>query len=179
MDKAPDSFQWLILFGLQAIGLILLSQLNHTLATISLFLFINGLFLTFPALYLPLGQGIGLVSLFSIFYDSGEPWTLGASLIPNLLIFIIVYHLRNRINHDRREVIKPVVLLINILLFLYYTTLAGLRFAVNSEFVFLNLTHLLLSQITLYIISGWLIAYHKSVLLMFNIDAEATLRATK
>lgn len=179
MDKNPDSFQWLILFILQAIGLILLSQLNQTLTTLSLFLFINGLFLAFPALYLPLGQGVVLVFLFSIFYDSGESWSIGTSLIPNLVVFTIVFYLRNRINHDRREVIKPVVLLINLILFLYYTVLAGLRFEVNSQFVFLNLTHLLVSQIILFISSGWLISYHKSVLLMFNIDTEATLRATK
>lgn len=179
MDKNPDSFQWLILFILQAIGLILLSQLNQTLTTLSLFLFVNGLFLAFPALYLPLGQGIVLVFLFSIFYDSGESWSIGTSLIPNLVVFTIVFYLRNRINHDRREVIKPVVLLINLILFLYYTVLAGLRFEVNSQFVFLNLTHLLVSQIILFIASGWLISYHKSVLLMFNIDTEATLRATK
>ncbi len=179
MDKNPDSFQWLILFILQAIGLILLSQLNQSLASLSLFLFINGLFLAFPALYLPIGQGIGLVFLFSIFYDSGESWSIGTSLIPNLVVFTIVFYLRNRINHDRREIIKPVVLLINLLLFLYYTVLAGLRFEVNSQFVFLNLTHLLVSQIILFIVSGWLISYHKSILLIFNIDTEATLRASK
>jgi hypothetical protein len=174
MDKHPESYQWLILFVVQAIGLILLSQLNHTLVTISLFLFINGLFIAFPALYLPLGQGIGLVFLFSLFYDSGESWDIGTSLFPNLIIFTFVYYLRSRIGNKRRSVIKPVTLLINLGLFLYYTVLASRRYGLDAQFIFLNLLHLIVSQLVLLVAAGWLISYHKHVLVMFNVDSEAT-----
>ncbi|MDA1065680.1 MAG: hypothetical protein O3C43_04175 [Verrucomicrobia bacterium] len=147
--------------------------MNHSLATVSLFIFINGLFIAFPALFLPLGQGIGLVTLFSLFYDSGESWNIGTSLIPNLLIFILVYYLRSRIGHKRKSVIKPVTLLINLGLFLYYTILASLRYDLTSQFIFLNLVHLVVSQLVLLIVAGWLISYHNYVLLMFNIDSRA------
>jgi hypothetical protein len=179
MDKHPVSYQWLILFIVQAIGLILLSQLNQTLATVSLFIFINGLFIAFPALFLPLGQGIGLVVLFSLFYDSGESWDLGTSLLPNLSIFTLVYYLRSRIGHKRRSVIITVTLLINVALFLYYTVLASLRFDLTSQFIFLNLVHLLVSQLVLLVVAGWLISYHNFVLLMFNIDLGASYETDK
>ena len=179
MDKHPDSYQWLILFLVQAIGLILLSQLNQTLATVSLFIFINGLFIAFPALFLPLGQGIGLVVLFSLFYDSGESWNIGASLFPNLSIFTLVFYLRNRIGHKRKSIIKPVTLLINLGLFLYYTILASLSYELTSQFIFLNLVHLLVSQLLLLIVAGWLISYHSYVLMMFNIHSGASYETEK
>ena len=94
MDKNPESYQWLCLFVLQSLALMLLSQLNQSLASVSLFLFINGLLVTFPALFLPLGQGMTTVVLMALFYDSGESWKLGTSLFPNLLSFTIVFYIR-------------------------------------------------------------------------------------
>ena len=179
MDKKPESYQWLVVFVFQAIFLVLLSQLNQTLATVSLFLFINGLLISFPALFLPLGQGMASVVLLSIFYDSGESWSIGTSLAPNLLAFTIIYHVRGRIRHDKRRVFKPVVLLTNLALFIYYTLLAGVRFEFTSQFVFLNLSHLLESQLVLLAVSGWLIDYQKEVLQMFKIDVDATYRAAE
>lgn len=179
MDKNPEAYQWLILFLLQAVAIMLLSQLNQSLTTVSLFLFINGLFITFPGLFLPLGQGVAVVVLLSIFYDSGESWKLGTSLIPNLALFAFVYYLRNRIRYDRRSVIKHIILLVNSVLFFYYTVLAGIRWEVTSPFVFLNLVHLLVSQLVLLAVSGGLITFQKDVLRMFRIDIRTSLRGTK
>lgn len=179
MDRNPESFQWLILFVFQAIGLILLSQINQSLAAVSLFLFINGLFIAFPALFLPFGQGIALVFLFSLFYDSGESWSIGTSLVPNLTTYTIVYYLRNRIRYDRKQVIKPVILLVNLVLFMYYTVLAAMRFETTSQFIFLNLLHLLVSECVLFVTAGWLVVYQKDLLRMFRIDVGAISRATK
>lgn len=179
MDKNPESYQWLILFVVQAIALVLISQLNLTLATVSLFLFINGLFIAFPALFLPIGQGFTLVFLFSIFYDSGESWAIGTSLAPNLITFTIVYYLRHRIRYIRTGATRPVILLVNLVLFLFYTILAGIRFPVSSEFVFLNLVHLLTSELVLLLIANPLIVFQKDVLLMFKVDLAVTSRAPK
>ncbi len=179
MDKNPESYQWLILFILYGVALILLSQLNQSLATVSLFLFINGLLVSFPALFLPLGQGIATVFLFSIFYDSGESWKIGTSLVPNLVTFTALYYLRDRIQHNNRRVYKMVVLIVNLILYLYYTILAGAAYGVTSQFVFLNLLHLLVSEFVLFLVAGLLITYQKDVLRMFNIDVDASLRAAK
>ncbi len=179
MDKNPESYQWLIIFILHAIGLILLSQLNQSLATVSLFLFVNGLLISFPALFLPLGQGITAVFLVSIFYDSGEPWDMGASLAPNLITFTALYYLRDRIQSNNLWVYKAVVLIANLVLFLYYTILAGRNYGVTAQFVFLNLIHLLVSELVLFLVAGLLITYQKDVLRMFNIDVDASLRSAK
>lgn len=179
MDKNPESYQWLILFILYGIVLILLSQLNQSLATVSLFLFMNGLLVSFPALFLPLGQGITAVFLFSIFYDSGESWNIGVSLVPNLVTFTVLYYLRDRIQYDNRSAYKMVVLVVNLILYLYYTILAGSTYGVTSQFVFLNLLHLLVSEFVLFLVAGLLISYQKDVLRMFNIDVDASLRAAK
>ncbi|MCB1123031.1 MAG: hypothetical protein KJT03_15860, partial [Verrucomicrobiae bacterium] len=155
MDKSPESYQWLVIFLLHMVIVLLLSQLNQTLATVSLFLFINGLLVTFPALFLPFGQGIVAVILLSIFYDSGESWDIGTSLIPYLITFVIIYYTRPRIRYQEKNVFKSVVLVANLALFVYYTVLAGTRFGTSSSFVLLNLTHLVFSQLVLYIFSGW------------------------
>ena len=179
MDKNPESYQWLCLFVLQSLALMLLSQLNQSLASVSLFLFINGLLVTFPALFLPLGQGMTTVVLMALFYDSGESWKLGTSLFPNLLSFTIVFYIRDRIQYDKRRVYKTVVLLTNLFLFAYYTFLAGMNYGVTSQFVFLNLVHLLVSELVLLGVSGWLISFQKDVLRMFNIDVDGILRVAK
>jgi hypothetical protein len=179
MDKNPESYQWLVLFILQAILLILLSQLNQSLATVSIFLFINGLLITFPALVFFWGQGLATVLMLTLFYDSGEAWKLGDSLIPNLTAFTIIYILRGRIRYDKIGVIKLVVLVTNLFLFVYYTVKAGARFPVTSPFVFLNLWHLLVSQLVLLAFSGWLITYHKEVLRMIQVDVDTNSRAAK
>ena len=127
MNKNPESYQWLVLFSLQALALILLSQLNQSLSTVSLFLFINGLFIAFPALYLPLGQGVASIILLTIFYDSGESWKLGTSLVPYLMIFTVIYNIRGRIRYEKKRVYKSVILLANLTLYIYYTVLAGIN----------------------------------------------------
>ena len=179
MDKNPESFQWLVVFVFQSIFLILLSQLNQSLGTVSLFLFLNGLLISFPALYLPLGQGMASVILLSVFYDSGESWSIGTSLFPNLLTFTIIYYARERIRYEKRSVYKPVILLANLALYVYYTILAGARFEFTSQFVFLNLMHMLVSQLVLLTVSGWLISYQKEVLQMFKVTVDATYRGAK
>ena len=179
MDKNPESYQWLILFALHGLALILLSQLNQTLATVSLFLFVNGLLISFPALFLPLGQGMAAVFLISIFYDSGEPWKMGASMIPNLITFTALYYIRDRIQYNNRRVFMMVALTANLFLFLYYTILAGSSYGITSQFVFLNLVHLLMSELVLFVFAGLLLVYQKDVLRMFNIDVDASLRAAK
>ena len=152
----------------------LLSQLNQTLATVSLFLFINGLLISFPALFLSLGQGVATIILLSIFYDSGESWPIGTSLFPNLFAFTAIYFARGRIRYHRRSLFKTVILLVNLALFIYYTILAGFRMEFTPPFIFLNLTHLLFSQLVLFAVSGWIIAYQKGVLQMFKVDINAT-----
>ena len=179
MDKNPESYQWLIIFGLQALALILLSQINQSLGSVSLFLFVNGLLVTFPALFMPLGQGMAAVILLTVFYDSGESWKLGTSLIPNLVIFTVIHTTRDRIQFQNIRVCKLVVLAANLVLFLYYTILAGSNYGVTAPFVFLNLVHLLVSELVLLVVGGWLISYHKDVLQMFQVDVDASLRAAK
>lgn len=72
-----------------------------------------------------------------------------------------------------------VVLIVNLILYIYYTILAGNTYGVTSQFVFLNLLHLLVSEFVLFLIAGLLISYQKDVLRMFNIDVDASLRAAK
>jgi hypothetical protein len=179
MNKNPESYQWLVLFFLQALALVLLSQLNQSLSTFSLFLFINGLFIAFPALFLPLGQGVASIILLTIFYDSGESWKLGTSLIPYLTIFTLIYHIRGRIRFEKKRGYKSVILLTNLTLYTYYTVLAGIQYGVTSSFVFLNLVHLMVSQLVLLTLAGWLIKFQKDVFLMFKIDIDASLLSAK
>lgn len=177
MDKNPESYQWLVIFLLHMVILLLLSQLNQSLGTVSLFLFLNGLLIAFPALFLPFGQGIASAVLLSVFFDAGESWSIGTSLIPCLVTFTVIYYIRPRINFQEPGVFKSVVLIANLVLFVYYTVLAGLRFGTSSSFVLLNLTHLVFSQLVMFMFSGWLLAYHKAVLAMIEVDVDTTSRA--
>lgn len=179
MNRSAKGFQWLIIAVLQALGLFLLSQLNQSLATVSLFFFMNGLFIAFPALYLPIGQGLATVVVFSIFYDAGESWSIGTSLLPAMIAFTILYYLRNKIHLERNRVLKPVILLTNAVLYFFYTIIAGFRFGFTSPFIFLNLLHLMVSQLILQAFTSWLITYHKQILLMFRVDVDSAIRAAK
>ena len=179
MERNPESYRWLILLGLHALFLLLLSQLNFTLAEYSIYIFINGIFILYPALYFPVGHGFATTFLFSLVFDAGEPWTFGTSLIPNIGAFLILVLLRKRIHHEKTRIIKPVLLMLNLGLFSYYMLLAGLRSGFSSTFLSLNLYHLLWSQIVLFLIASWIMAQQTDVLRLFGVPVQLALRLRK
>ena len=173
MAKKAESYLWLILLLLHLFYLILLSQLNYTLSSFSLFLFINGIFITFPALFFPFGHGLTTTLLFSLLYDAGETWPLGTSLIPSLIAFIVVYQIRDRFSSLARKGVQcGLILLVNLCLFLYYTIVVATHLTLNLPVLYLTIVHLAFSQIFLALLSGWIVAQQKSVLQIFRVDVD-------
>ncbi len=173
MERTPASYLWLIILVLHVFYLGLLSQLNYTLSSLSLFLFINGAFITFPALFFPFGHGLTTTLLFSLFYDAGESWTLGTSMIPHLTAFVAVYYLRNRIRHEKKRILCTLILLVNLGLYLYYMVVAGTQVQFTEPFILQNIVHLTLSQILLVPLFGWIVAQQKSTLLICHVDVDS------
>ena len=173
MERNAESCLWLILLVQHLFYLALLSQLNYTLSSHSLFLFINGGFITFPALFFPFGHGLTATLLFSLFYDAGESWALGTSLIPSLIAFVAVYQIRDRISFNKNGVQYGLILLVNLGLYLYYMALAAIHLPLTLPMMLLTLVHLLFSQIFLAFLSGWIVALQKSAFQFFRIDVDS------
>lgn len=179
MEKKAESCLWLILLAQHLFFLALLSQLNYTLSSLSLFLFINGAFIVFSALFFPFGHGLTATLLFSLFYDAGESWALGTGLIPSLIAFIAVYQIRSRISFDKNGAQCGLILLVNLGLYLYYMVLASTRLSLTLPLMLLNLVHLAFSQIILALLSAWIVDLQKSAFQFFHIDVDSLTLPTK
>ncbi len=173
MERTAESYLWLILLVLHLFYLALLSQLNYTLSSLSLFLFINASFITFPALFFPFGHGLTATLLFSLLYDAGESWALGTSLVPSLIAFVTVYQIRGRISFTKKGVQCGLILLVNLGLYLYYTVLAATLSPLTLPVMSLTIVQLAFSQLFLALLSGWIVAQQKSVLQFFRIDVDS------
>ncbi len=178
MEKNAESYRWLILLGLNITYLVLISQLNFTLSNWSIYLFLNAIFIVYPALYIPTSHGFATTVLISLFYDASEPWGFGTSLLPNLIAFFVFINLRRRIRHQQKQVLRSSLLVLNLCLFCYYTLLAGLENGFSKNFFYLNLYHIFCSEIILFVIATWIIAQQAAALRLFNIYVP-TFRATK
>lgn len=97
---------------------VMIAQANHYLAPAHVYLFVDGLFVTFAALRLPFRAGLGAVLLGGMLCDATAPVPFGLFTLLFLLAYGVIFNLRDRLPREETVVRVLVALIANLGLFL-------------------------------------------------------------
>jgi len=99
----------------------LVTELNHALTGLRVYLFVGGLFVTYAALMLPLGVGLAASLLGGLLFDATTPVWFGTHVLLFAAAHVVVFHLRTRL--PREDTVARVVaaLLANLAIFLLFS----------------------------------------------------------
>lgn len=143
---------------------LLVTQANHALSSWHIYLFVAGLFVVYPALKFPLGQGLAAVIPAGLLFDSTTPVAFGTHTLLFAAALAIVHNLRDRVPRDDTVARIIVVLLANLGMFLLFafTQLPRLPSAgaVWPRLIF----DLVCSQVVLVAITPWFMALQERLL---------------
>ena len=156
MPVAPR--QVLALFVCAAVLWAIVNQLNHYASPWALTVSVAGLFVTLPALRLPLRTGLACVLLTGLWLDAASPLPFGRHALLLGLAFCFVHRIRDRLPRTETIVAVVVALFVNLALFVVLAFLdlgslpdpaaGGLRL----------LADLLLTQLLTVLVGPWFIA---------------------
>jgi hypothetical protein len=137
---------------------VLVSQLNHLLASWHVYLWVAGLFVTFAAIALPLRAGLAASLLGGLLCDATTPVAPGTHLLLFAAAHIILFNVRDRVPRDETVARVVIALLANLSLFLVFSFLQITRLpepaAVWPRIIF----DLICSQVFLALIAPWFFA---------------------
>jgi rod shape-determining protein MreD len=102
------------LYLLQAMA----AQVNSAIAPIHVWLFVGGLFVAYPALVMPFGQGFGASVLGGLLCDALAPVGFGTHAALFASAHAVVYNARERLQRAETIVTVSAALLVNLALFL-------------------------------------------------------------
>lgn len=105
---------FLTLYLLQA----MVAQVNSAIAPIHVWLFAGGLFVAYPALAMPFGQGFAASALGGLLCDALSPVAFGTHAGLFAAAHAVVYNARERLQRDETVVAVSAALLVNLALFL-------------------------------------------------------------
>lgn len=151
----------------------LISQINHALSGLRMYIFAGALFVCFPALALPLRSGLAVSCFGGFVCDANSPVSFGTHLLLFAAAHATLYRLRDRVPRDDTLSAILVALLTNLALFLVFSftqihgspspSAAGPRLLVD----------LVCSQIVVALITPWFFALQaRSLELSANLAAR-------
>lgn len=171
-----------LIFFTQVLLWMLLSEANHGLSGWHIYLFAGGLFVTFPALVLPLRSGLAVSFLGGLFCDASMPISLDAPRLAlslahtHALLFVcahvIVFQIRNRI--PRRQTVARVLvaLFTNLAIFVFFS-LVRLEHVPDLGSMWPRvIIDLAASQILLALIAPWFFALQKQMLALARYERD-------
>jgi hypothetical protein len=140
------------------------TELNHLLSSWHLYLWVGGLFILYPALALPLRDGLVATLMGGLLCDA----TTGARFGLHTLLFaaahIVIFNLRDRIPRDETAGRVVIALFGNLGLFLVFSFLQVARFPDATAVWPRIICDLICSQIFLALITPWFVALQVRVL---------------
>ncbi|PTX97778.1 hypothetical protein [Opitutus sp. ER46] len=117
----------LVLFACGLVLWTVVTQLNHSLAPLHVYLFAGALFVTFAALTQPLTSGL-LASLANgLVFDATTPVAFGTHFILFGLTHVFVYRVRERVPQQDTLSRIAITVIANLALFLVFTFVAFIR----------------------------------------------------
>jgi rod shape-determining protein MreD len=169
-----SDFRWLIISGGNFILILLTTQLNHYLSSLSLYLFLLGLPISFAGLSLSLRNGIISTAITGLLIDAITPLPYGIHFILCLTSFTIIYVIRSRIPSKENIATIIVTLLTNLVLFFAVTCYVYLS-GFNSSFSPLHIvSDLIASQLVLIFITHWFFAFQPALLKICGFSPTGT-----
>jgi hypothetical protein len=161
---------------------VLVTQLNHELSGLHLYLFIGGLFVTYAALVLRLREGLIVAVLAGLLCDASMPIAVGTSRLgfafahTHTILFAIAHtiivHLRDRIPRDETTARVLVALFTNLAIYLLVSfTQIGHSPSPNTAWPRI-VADLFFSQIFLVLIAPWFFALQAHAFALVRADRE-------
>ena len=162
----------LVLLACSVILWAIVTQLNHTLTDLRLFLFIGGLFVTFGALTQPFVTGLWCAMLTGLVFDANTPVAFGTHLVLFAAAHIAIFQLRDRIPRNDTISRVTVAVLANLALFLVFSFIQIVRTPIVSAVWPRMLMDLFCSQVFLAIIAPWFFALQERALVLARVERE-------
>jgi rod shape-determining protein MreD len=151
----------------------IVSQLNHSLGTVRIYLWVGGLFITHAALNLPLRSGLGGSLLGGLMLDSVSPVAFGTHTLLFAVGHCLLFNLRDRLPREETSARVVIALFANLALFLVFSFLLIHRgpapAAVWPRIVF----DLICSQVFLALVAPWFFALQARALDFTDLLAHA------
>jgi len=139
-----------------------MAELNHRLSGWHVTLFAGGLFVTYAAFVLPLGEALGLAFAAGLVADSQAPVRFGSHAVLFAAVATGLYRWRHRLPHDEVFGRVAIALVANLALFFAVTFL---RFRPPPAALWPRLgSDLIFSQLWLALIAPWFFALQEKAL---------------
>lgn len=130
----------------------LLEQVNHTLTSVSLFLYLGGLYIVFPLRALTFPMGLLCIFITGLWIDAKSPVPFGASALLLSFSFTLAYTLRQYAS--RNLPLLPLAFYLNLLHLLVFLFWLRTEQAL-AVYCLRGLCDLLLSSVTFVLIGKW------------------------
>lgn len=161
---------------------VLVSQVNHTLSGMRVYMFVGGLFVAYSALTLPLREGLITALLGGLLCDAGMPLASEPAAIAfglahtHTLLFVlaqaVVFNLRDRIPHAETAARVLVALFANLGIFLLFS-FAHTGRASSPALVWPRvIADLACSQVFLALIAPWFFALQTRALALARTERD-------
>ncbi len=150
----------------------LVTQANHLLSGLRVYLFVGGLYVTYAALMLPWRAGLASSLLGGLLLDANTPVTFGTHLVLFAAAFAVLSHLRDRLPREDTVARVVIALLANLALFLIFSFTQIGRSPVPAAAWPRLIADLVCSQVVLALIAPWFFALQHSALLLSRTERE-------
>jgi rod shape-determining protein MreD len=137
---------------------LMLSELNHALAPLHIYIWIGALFVTFAAIALPLRPGLIATILGGLICDASTPVAFGLHTLLFAAAHVVLFNIRDRVPREETAGRVLIALFTNLALFLAFSFLQLSRWSSPAEVWPRLLADLLCSQVLLSLIAPWFFA---------------------
>jgi len=158
----------LIIFATLLLLWLMLSQLNHALAPLHVYVWVGALFVTFASIALPLRPGLIATILGGLVCDATTPVSFGLHTLVFAATHVVLFNIRDRVPREETAGRVLIALFTNLALFLAFSFLQLSRWSSPAEVWPRLLIDLLCSQVLLALIAPWFFALQARSLTLFG-----------
>lgn len=162
----------LTLFACLLVLWMVVTQLNHALSEIHLYLFVGALFVSFAALTQPFTSGLWATALAGLVFDANTPVAFGTHLILFATTHVVLFRLRDRVPRDDTISRVIVAILANLALFIVFTVFEFIRAPMAASNWPRLAMDLVCSQVFLALIAPWFFALQEQALALAQVRTE-------
>ena len=150
----------------------LLSQANHALTDLHVYLFAGALYVAYGALYQPWRTGLAATFIGGLICDATTPVWFGTHALLFAAAHTVIYHMRDRIPREDNIALILVALLTNLALFLLFS-FTQVHASPSAAAAWPRLfADLVCSQIVVTAMTPWFVALQARTLALFGLRRE-------
>lgn len=151
---------------------LVVSQVNHALAVVHVYLVLGGLFIVYTALTMPLRTGLLTSFAAGLLHDAHTPVTFGLQGVLFALVHAVVFHVRDRVPRDETVGRVVIALLANLALFLVFSFTQIGQLPSPAEVWPRLIWDLLWSQLAISIAAPWFFALQNRSLVVARVARD-------